>query len=148
MVIAAGFGASWLINQVSYRLSYAGVRSVAISMMLVPVVVLIANLPYNNRRHYYIAHDYTENILSTVEPGAMLLTRDWQVYSPMLYVREIEHHRDDSVVIDINQLRRSWYYDYLARAYPSTIEQARDKVDAFLEDLRQWERDPDLYQRD
>jgi tetratricopeptide (TPR) repeat protein len=66
----------------------------------------------------------------------------------MLYVREIEHRRDDTVVIDINQLRRSWYYEYLERAYPATIEQARDKVDAFLEDLRHWEQDPDLYQRD
>src|SRR5262249_28255304 len=50
--------------------------------------------------------------------------------------------------IDVNQLRRSWYYDYLTRAYPATIEQAREKVDAFLEDLRHWEHDPDLYQRD
>jgi tetratricopeptide (TPR) repeat protein len=66
----------------------------------------------------------------------------------MLYAREIEHHRDDAVVIDVNQLRRSWYYDYLNRAYPSTIEAARDKVDAFLEDLRHWEHDPDLFQRD
>jgi len=51
-------------------------------------------------------------------------------------------------VIDVNQLRRSWYFDYLGRAYPATIEQARDKVDAFLEDLRQWERNPNLYERD
>jgi tetratricopeptide (TPR) repeat protein len=28
------------------------------------------------------------------------------------------------------------------------MEQAREKVDAFLEDLRHWEHDPDLYQRD
>ena len=66
----------------------------------------------------------------------------------MLYVHEIEHQRNDAVVIDINQLRRSWYYDYLARAYPETIEQSRNKVDAFLEDLRHWEQNPDLYQQD
>src|SRR5262249_20310602 len=42
----------------------------------------------------------------------------------------------------------SWYYDYLRRVYPSTIDQAKDKVDAFLEDLTHWEQDPDLYQRD
>jgi tetratricopeptide (TPR) repeat protein len=28
------------------------------------------------------------------------------------------------------------------------IEQAREKVDLFLEDLRHWDHDPDLYQRD
>jgi transmembrane protein TMEM260 (protein O-mannosyltransferase) len=150
MAIAAGFGAKWLINKViSSGLSTGAAPSLTAALvLLVPIVALAANLPYNNRTRYYIAHDYTENILSTIEPGGMLLTRDWQVYSPMLYVREIEHRRDDAVVIDINQLRRSWYYDYLARAYPATIEQSRDKVDPFLEDLRHWEQDPDLYQRD
>jgi tetratricopeptide (TPR) repeat protein len=150
MAIAAGFGAEWFINKVmSSGVSTGAARSIAAALvLLVPIIALAANLPYNNRSRYYIAHDYTDNILSTMEPGGMLLTRDWQVYSPMLYVREIEHRRDDAVVIDIHQLRRSWYYDYLARAYPVMIEEARDKVDAFLEDLRHWEEDPDLYQRD
>jgi tetratricopeptide (TPR) repeat protein len=148
MAIAAGFGAESFINKVMSSITSPRATRFAAAILLVPMVAFAANLPYNNRSRYYIAHDYTENIFSTIEPGGMLLTRDWQVYSPMLYVREIEHRRDDAVVIDINQLRRSWYYDYLARAYPATIEQSRDKVDAFLEDLRHWEQDPDLYQRD
>jgi len=113
-----------------------------------PVVALVANRSYNDRSRYFIAQDYVDNILSTVEPGGLLLTRDWQVYSPMLYFQEIENRREDVVVIDVNQLRRSWYFDYLRQTYPSTMEQAREKVDAFLEDLRHWEHDPDLYQRD
>jgi len=148
MAIAAGFGAKWLIQKVMSTLPFPGAACSAVAILLVPILALSANLPYNNRSHYYIAQDYTKNILSTIEPGGMLLTRDWQVYSPMLYVREIEHQREDAVVIDVNQLRRSWYYEYLARAYPATIEQARDKVDAFLEDLRHWEQDADLYQQD
>jgi tetratricopeptide (TPR) repeat protein len=148
--IAAGFGAQWFIDSVmSARLTLNAARLVVATLvLLVPIVALAANLPYDNRSRYFIAQDYVDNIFSTIEPGGMLLTRDWQVYSPMLYVREIERRRDDAVVIDINQLRRSWYFDYLSRAYPATIEQARDKVEAFLEDLRHWEQDPDLYQRD
>jgi tetratricopeptide (TPR) repeat protein len=150
MAIAAGFGAEWLITQAKSRrpTSKAAQAIAAAFILFVPAAALVGNLPYDNRGHYLIARDYVDNIFSTVEPGGMLLTRDWQVYSPMLYVREIEHGRDDAVVIDINQLRRSWYFDYLARAYPTTIEQSRDKIDAFLEDLRRWEHDPDLYQRD
>lgn len=148
MAIAAGFGAKSLIAKVMTSVPSQRAALCAAAVLLVPILALAANLPYNNRARYYIAHDYAENILSTIEPGGMLLTRDWQVYSPMLYVHEIEHQRNDAVVIDINQLRRSWYYDYLARAYPETIEQSSDKVDAFLEDLRHWEQDPDLYQRD
>jgi tetratricopeptide (TPR) repeat protein len=148
MAIAAGFGAKSFITKVMTSVPSQRAALSAAAILLVPIVALAANLPYNNRAHFYIAHDYAENILSTIEPGGMLLTRDWQVYSPMLYVHEIEHQRNDAVVIDINQLRRSWYYEYLARAYPETIEQSRDKVDAFLEDLRHWEQDPDLYQQD
>lgn len=148
MAIAAGFGAKSFIAKMMTSVPSQRAALSAAAVLLVPVVALAANLPYNNRSHYYVAHDYAENILSAIEPGGMLLTRDWQVYSPMLYVHEIEHQRNDAVVIDINQLRRSWYYDYLARAYPETIEQSRDKVDAFLEDLRHWEQDPDLYQQD
>src|SRR6185369_3599814 len=148
MAIAAGFGSKAFIAKVMASVPPQRAALASAAILLVPIVALAANLPYNNKAHYYIAHDYSENILSTIEPGGMLLTRDWQVYSPMLYVHEIEHQRNDAVVIDINQLRRSWYYDYLARAYPETIEQSRDKVDAFLEDLRHWEQDADLYQRD
>jgi tetratricopeptide (TPR) repeat protein len=150
MAIAAGFGTEWFIKKVvSARLISKAPRSIAAALvLLVPIAALAGNLPYDNRSRYFIARDYIDNILSTIEPGGMLLTRDWQVYSPMLYVREIEHRRDDAVVIDVNQLRRSWYYDYLSRVYPATIEQASAQVEAFLEDLRHWEHDPDLYQRD
>lgn len=150
MTIAAGFGARWFIRKViSLRPSSPAVIYGAIAaVLLVSIGALASNFSYDNRARYFIAHDYVDNMLSTIEPGGMLLTRDWQVYSPMLYVREIERTRDDTVVIDVNQLRRSWYFDYLGRAFPATIGQARDKVDAFLEDLRQWERDPELYERD
>ena len=150
MTIAAGFGAQWFLHKVmSMRPAprIAGYVGIAV-ILLVPIGALASNLSYDNRSRYFVAQDYVDNILSAIEPGGMLLTRDWQVYSPMLYFREIEHRRDDTVVIDVNQLRRSWYFDYLGHVYPATIEQARDKVDAFLEDLRQWERNPNLYERD
>ena len=147
--IAAGFGAEWFINRITSAVAWKGRRSIAaVLVLLVPIAALAGNWSYNNRSRYLIAQDYVDNILSTVEPGGMLLTRDWQVYSPMLYFQEIERRREDAVVIDINQLRRSWYFDYLRQAYPATMEQARNQVEAFLEDLRHWERDPDLYQRD
>lgn len=117
-------------------------------LLLAPAVALFGNLPFNDRSRYFIAQDYVGNILNAIEPGGMLLTRDWQVYSPMMYVNEIERQRPDVIAIDIQHLRRSWYYDYLRKAYPDTIERARNEVDAFLEDLLRWDQDPDLYQTD
>jgi hypothetical protein len=86
-----------------------------------------------------------ENIQSTIEPNSLLLTLDWQVASPMLYTREIEQRRRDIKAIDVQLLRRSWYFDYLKRAYPDLIERSRDKVETYLSDLKDWEQRTDVY---
>lgn len=146
LAIAAGYGASRVMYVASSRGRAAGL--VAASVVLVPMVALAGNFRFNDRSQYFIARDYVENILSTVAPGGTLLTLDWQVCSPMLYTRAIEAYRPDVVVIDVNLLRRSWYFHYLRREYPSLIERARAEVDAFLEDLEHWEQDPSAYAHD
>jgi tetratricopeptide (TPR) repeat protein len=151
MVIASAFACDRLMRPMPRfgQLPLKAWHAIAsVVLLLAPVVALYANLPFNNRSRYFIAQDYVENILNSVEPGGMLLTRDWQVYSPMMYANEVERRRPDVIALDIQQLRRSWYYLYLRGAYPDMIEHARDKVDAFLEDLTQWEQDHDLYQSD
>ena len=150
MTISAGFGAEWLINKAtSAAAAFKGRQFIAAAVVLIVMIAALGgNWSYNNRSRYFLAQDYFDNILATVEPGGMLLTRDWQVYSPSLYFQKIEHRREDAVVIDVNQLRRSWYFDYLRKAYPTPMELARNQIEPFLEDLRHWEHDPDLYQRD
>lgn len=150
MALAAGYGAAWLLGRLrAARLPVKMVAATAVIVaLLVPAVAMAGNFAFNDRHRYFIARDYVDNILSTVEPNGLLLTDDWQVYSPLLYLREVEGVRRDVIAMDIQQLRRSWYYDYLNTAYPELIAAARDKVEAFLEDLRHWEQDPDIYQRD
>jgi tetratricopeptide (TPR) repeat protein len=114
----------------------------AIAVLLTCTIAFTGNWPFNNRRHYFIAHDYVENLLSAIEPNGLLLTSDWQVASPMLYAQEVEQRRRDVKVVDINLLRRSWYFDYLRHAYPGLIERSRDKIDTFVANLKEWERDP------
>jgi tetratricopeptide (TPR) repeat protein len=151
IVAAAAFGVRLLIDLAAKK-SRAGFRwerwIAGGLIVVVPGIALASNYAFDNRREYFIARDYVQNILSTVSPGGMLLTLDWQVYSPMFYMQELESYRRDVVVIDINQLRRSWYFGYLERAYPETMRRARKQVDAFLEDLRHWESDPSLFERD
>jgi tetratricopeptide (TPR) repeat protein len=150
MAAAAGYGAHLLVRALgASRLPAKQAAVVAITFLLItPTVSLATNLAYDDRSRYYIAEDYVNNILITVEPNSMLLTLDWQVYSPMLYVLHVEKRRSDVVAIDVNQLRRSWYFDYLNQTYPDLINQTRDKVDPYLEDLRHWEQEPTAYERD
>jgi hypothetical protein len=144
IAIAAGFGIRWLIQlTLSKPMPIARPYLVAaIAVLLLVAIEVTGNWPFNNRRHYFIADDYVENLLSAIEPNGLLLTSDWQVASPMLYAQEVEQRRRDVKVVDINLLRRSWYFDYLRHAYPAFIERSRDKIDTFVANLKEWERDP------
>ena len=148
IAIAAGIGFySFLGIAFANRSTIAAKVFIPAVIALVPVITLASNWPFNNRSHYLIAHDYVENIQRTIEPNSLLLTLDWQVASPMLYTREIEHRRPDIKVIDVQLLRRSWYFDYLRCAYPKMIERSRDKVDIYLAQLKQWEKNPEAYKQ-
>jgi len=119
----------------------------AIAIVLTSATAFAANWPFNNRRHYFIAHDYVENLLSTIEPGGLVLTQDWQVASPIFYTQEIDGRRRDVKIIDVNLLRRSWYFEYLRRVHPDLIERSRDEIDVFVANLREWEHDPGAFAR-
>jgi tetratricopeptide (TPR) repeat protein len=149
IAIAAGLGIRWMIQRAVSKSPSVGKLSVAAAtvVLLVCAMTLAANWPFNNRRQYFIAHDYVENLLSTIAPNSLLLTLDWQVVSPLFYAQEIEQFRPDVKVVDINLLRRSWYFDYLKHAYPGLIERSREKIDVFVENLKEWERDPAAFAR-
>src|SRR6266699_1029712 len=149
IAIATGFGIRWLIQLAFSKSMPLGKQYVvaAVIVLFAPAIAFIGNWSFNNRRHYFIAHDYVENLLGAIEPNGLLLTQDWQVVSPMFYAQEIEQRRPDVKVVDINLLRRSWYFDYLRHAYPSLIERSREKIDAFVEDLKEWDRDPEAFAR-
>ncbi|HEV3149151.1 MAG TPA: DUF2723 domain-containing protein [Chthoniobacterales bacterium] len=149
IAIATGFGIRWLIQLAFSKAMPLGKQYVvaAVIVLFAPAIAFIGNWSFNNRRHYFIAHDYVENLLGAIEPNGLLLTQDWQVVSPMFYTQEIEQCRRDVKVVDINLLRRLWYFDYLRHAYPDLVERSREKIDAFVEDLKEWERDPEAFAR-
>lgn len=144
---AIGFGAK-LISSLAVR-QWPQLDLKLIGPVVLAIVVLITtvagNYSYSNRHNFYLASNYVSNIEKPIERGGMLLTTDWQVYSPLLYLREIEQQRRDIVAIDLNLLRRSWYFDYLRTQYPELMSNSRDAVETFLTDLRRWEQDPELF---
>jgi Protein O-mannosyl-transferase TMEM260-like len=149
IAIAAGLGIHWLIQRAASRRSpiWTPPLAAATAIVLTLATAFAATWPFNNRRHYFIADDYVENLFSTIAPNGLLLTQDWQVASPMLYAQEIEQRRRDVKVVDINLLRRSWYFDYLKLAHPGMMERSREKIDPYVGILKQWERDPGAFSR-
>ncbi|HEV3408949.1 MAG TPA: DUF2723 domain-containing protein, partial [Chthoniobacterales bacterium] len=139
LTIAAGLGFRWLLQLRLPRVAVPLVASVLCA------IAILSNWPFNNRRHYFVASDYVENIQRTIAPNGLLLTYDWQVQAPMLYTREIEQRRRDIKVIDVNLLRRSWYFDYLERAFPGLLARSGEKVVRFVTELQLWEQNPQAY---
>jgi hypothetical protein len=128
IAIAAGLGIRWLIQFAASRRSriWRPYVAAATAIVLTSATAFAANRPLNNRRHYFIAANYVENLFTTIAPNGLMLTQDWQVASPMLYAQEIEQRRRDVKVVDINLLRRSWYFDYLNHAHPGLMDRSSE----------------------
>jgi len=137
VTILAGLGLSWLQQRFRNRIGVG-----AIGALLLPAIALAGNWAFNNRRHYFIAHDYVDNIQETIAPGGLLLTLDWQVASPMFYTREVEDRRRDIELVDINLLRRPWYLDYLSRSFPRMTAGSKLEFDNFRARLNEWNANP------
>jgi hypothetical protein len=110
--------------------------------------VLAAALNYSSasRRHDYVAHDHAVNTLLSAEPNATIITDWWDVYSPVFYLRRIAGVRSDVCIIDKELVRRSWYLEYLGRAYPWLVAASRPELERYRAYLDQFEhgrlRDP------
>src|SRR5213079_2540405 len=80
IAIATGVGIRWLVQRAVSK-SLPGVKpslAAAIAVLAVCTAGLTANWPFNNRRQYFIAHDYVDNLLKAIAPNGLLLTLDWQ----------------------------------------------------------------------
>jgi hypothetical protein len=144
LVLAAAFGARATLRALPERR-----RALAAAvLLLVPATALAAGWRDRDRSDEWIARDFAENTLAWVEANGLLLTHEWQLYSPLLYLQEVERLRPDVVAIDVHLLRRLWYFDFLERRAPALLAAARPAVDLYLEDLRSWNADPALYERD
>jgi hypothetical protein len=106
-----------------------------------PILAFVMHYSENNHRNYWIAYDYAHNAVANVEPGGLLLTMDWQIYSPLLYLQKLEGLRPDVTVINVNLLRRSWYLDYLGRHYPYLVSAVKPQMQAFRQQLKLFEED-------
>ncbi len=96
---------------------------------------LWANLPRAALREERSARRFVEETLGGLPDGGVVLTTEWNLYAPYLYLRHVEGYRSDLRVIDLLLLRRFWYYDYLERELPELVAASRREFDAFREQV-------------
>jgi len=117
------------------------VIAVSAALCLLPILSGWQHFRENDHCYYLVARDYGLNVLENLEPGSLLLTMDWQLYSPLLYLQHVEGHRNDVASIDVNLLRRSWYVAHLKRQYPEIMSAASDETEIYLYQLDLFEHD-------
>jgi tetratricopeptide (TPR) repeat protein len=106
-----GMGMHAIISWAASRLGRLGVRLLASILLLVLVgSPLAANFSRASQRGMTIARDYGLNILSSVQPDAVLLAFSDNEYFPILYLHQVERIRSDVTILGLAsteaQLRR------------------------------------------
>jgi hypothetical protein len=113
------------------------------ALLLLPgFLALVLNFGKVNQRDNHLVEDYTMNMFSSLQPGALVLSYQWDYWvSASYYFQLVDGMRPDLIVIDKELLRRSWYLKQLESRYPSLIQRSRDEVDGFLREVDKFERD-------
>lgn len=125
----------WVVAQRPQR---AGWTMAAVALL--PLLVLAWNWRVADHRHYTYPTVYAQNALGEVQPNALILTADWQLYSPLLTVQGVDGQRPDVTTVDLLLFQnRPWYHTQLQQQYPDLLAGVTPEETAFLEKLRQFE---------
>jgi hypothetical protein len=131
LILLAGMGVMFLAQQR---------KAVALASLILPLIAIAINFNHNNKRNETLVVDYTKTMVESLEPNALLLSAQWDYFcSAFWYLQRFEGLRPDVVMIEKELLRRTWYVRAVQRQYPEIAEKCRNEMEAFLEDLEQFE---------
>lgn len=140
LVASVAFGAAlaWLVDAGRVR---RGLTAVAVvGAVAMPVANAALNFRSCDRSRDLVARHFVEDALGGVAPEGVLLTLEWQLYAPWLYLHHLEDFRPDAAVVDVNLCRRSWYVgQYLPATHPGLMTAVRREADTFRVKLEDWE---------
>ena len=128
---------SWIVRR-GFRTSWG-----LTALLLLPgFAALLLNFGKVDQRDNHLVEDYTMNMFSSLQPGALVFSFQWDSWvSASYYFQLVNGMRPDLTVIDKELLRRSWYLRQVESRYPWLIERSRGEVNSFLREVDKFERD-------
>ncbi|MCX6144407.1 MAG: DUF2723 domain-containing protein [Ignavibacteriales bacterium] len=136
------FGVHAIVDATRRSAKKSTLLVVALALLMLPGLQLYLNRSEVDESDNSLVADYTHNVLSGVQPNAVILSYQWDYFvAPVQYYQLVRKERPDVVVIDKELLRRSWYFIQLKSRFPWLIERSQQKVDAFLAELYKFEHD-------
>lgn len=118
--------------------------TIAVTAILAGVIIaeISANFPEVDASDNHLVEDYTMNILTNLEPNAIIISYQWDYFiAASYYFQYVKHVREDVTVIDKELLRRSWYFMQMGKNHPAIYEKSKRDIDSFLEELDKFEHD-------
>ncbi|MDD4856789.1 MAG: DUF2723 domain-containing protein [Candidatus Krumholzibacteria bacterium] len=91
----------------------ACVVTVGILCLFLSILPARHNWFTHDRSRYYIAQDYAYNMLSELEPNAIIFTGGDNDTYPLWFIQNVEHYRTDVRVIVLTLLNTDWYVEEL-----------------------------------
>jgi hypothetical protein len=125
----------------SKRITKFAPRFTAGVLLVVGLYMIAVNRSFADRSDYRYVETQSTLLLDGMEQRAILLTANWDFYSPLLYKKFAENVRTDVTAIDVELLRRSWYYDFIAESDPDLFANIENEVQVFLPQVHRFERD-------
>ena len=137
--ITSAFGLQALSELASAKISGKVLKGFCWAALALSLAVPAVNWKQADRSRDHFTVDFANDILVSAGPNAVILTDNWDIYAPCLYLQRQQGLRSDAVLIDKELLRRSWYYNYLQKQYPEFYESCRPEIEAFLPQLQLFE---------
>jgi hypothetical protein len=129
--IFTGIGLADLIRRLKRVPTY-----VFLALVILPPAM---NLRRAGAQGNWIAEDFGRNHMVSAPDSAIVMTTNWDIYSPAFYLKHVNRERPDLCLIDKELLRRSWYFQNLQQEYPWLVERSRVEIDNYLRFLDQFE---------
>ena len=134
IAIAAAIGAWTLASLARGREAI-----LAAALLVIPILGCATAWKYRDRSRFEVPRNYVADALAPMKPKALLITGDWELYSPLMYFTEVERLRTDVRAIQTGMLLRTWYLDSLERRYPDLMKGVAAEVTAYRPWLKRWE---------
>ncbi|MBD3419713.1 MAG: DUF2723 domain-containing protein [Chitinivibrionales bacterium] len=94
---------------------------------------------YCNLSRETTARTLVKECLDPLPRNAVVITAEWDLYAPYLYLRHVEGYRTDLFVIDVLMMRRFWYMDYLRNHFAELLPTWQPEFGAFAREVSRFD---------
>ncbi len=122
-------------SKIKKRVSHA----IVILFILIPLFLFEKNYFPADRSQDHFAYDLASNLMRSVKKDAIIVTNDWDHYSPWLYLRYVDFKRPDVKYLDVELCRRSWYFNYVKQNYADLYRKSENEIDRFVQEVYPFE---------